>query len=66
MLRQTALVGVEGQRLMHALKQPHMPMAEPAAASSLAYLGTLPDRQAVLEQRIRLVQAALSTIMHMG
>ena len=47
------VVGVEGQRLMHALKQPNLPMAELAAAPGLADLGSLPDRQAVVEQRIR-------------
>ena len=38
---------------MHTLKQPNLPVTELAAPACLAELATLPDRQAVLQQRVR-------------
>ncbi|KAL0042953.1 hypothetical protein WJX79_004845 [Trebouxia sp. C0005] len=50
-LAQTA--GVEGRRLMHALQQPNLPAEDLPAPPLLANLPVLPDRHAVVEQRLR-------------
>ncbi|DBB11232.1 TPA: hypothetical protein ACH3X3_006675 [Trebouxia sp. C0006] len=50
-LAQTA--GVEGRRLMHALQQPNLPAEDLPAPPLLANLPILPDRHAVVEQRLR-------------
>ncbi|KAA6428663.1 MAG: hypothetical protein FRX49_01538 [Trebouxia sp. A1-2] len=49
-LAQTA--GVEGRRLMHALQQPNLPAEDLPAPPLLANLPVLPDRHAVVEQRL--------------
>jgi len=45
--------GVEGRRLMHALQQPNLPAEDLPAPPLLANLPILPDRHAVVEQRLR-------------
>lgn len=45
--------GVEGQRLMHVLKQGNLSADEAVAPALLASLPILPDRQAAIEHRLR-------------
>ena len=45
--------GIEGQRLMHVLKQGNLSADEVVAPALLANLPILPDRQAAIEHRLR-------------
>lgn len=48
-----AYVGLEGQQLMRALKQPNLPVADLAALPHLAALPVLPERRVAIGQRIK-------------